>query len=109
MIGESAQYEPAKDAAKSEGVRIPLTVNEAPSRQVIWCEVMSEMSVAAGEGNCITQDGATNGISYGDDESCKLSSATQTLTWAKTCTIHQGLSLFCLQADVQLQTIDISV
>lgn len=67
VVGKGAQEKLTQLASETEGLRIPLTISKAPSSQVIGSEVLGEEPVPTSEGDSITKDGTTDGVTY-----CKM-------------------------------------
>ena len=63
VFGKRAQEKSTKHASEAGTIGIPLAIVEAPGGQVIRCIVLGEEPVPSGEGDSITQDGTTNGVS----------------------------------------------
>lgn len=92
MVRQRPEQELGEEAAVRPVLRIVLAVLEAPGGEVRGREVGGEEAVAAGEADRVGEDGAGDGVA-----------------WAEPRAGTGRFGLFGLQADVELEVVDVAV
>jgi len=56
VVGQCTEKQTSQGAAKTERVRVPLTIGEPPCREVVWSEIVSEKPITTRQCDSVTED-----------------------------------------------------